>query len=66
MMDMTDMILPVVVLSVLAAALTIAVISRIKAGGAYLCDDCRFNDIESCHKTERPRAATCTTYDKKI
>ncbi|MBN9396465.1 MAG: hypothetical protein J0H83_14550 [Candidatus Melainabacteria bacterium] len=59
-----DMVLPVVVLSLLAAALTFAAISKVKAVGTYLCDDCRFNDIESCHKAERPRAMSCTAYEK--
>jgi len=33
--------------------------------GAYLCEDCRFNDAESCHKPERPYAIECTSYRTK-
>jgi len=31
-------------------------------GDRYLCDDCRFNDPESCLKPERPTAISCTAY----
>lgn len=30
--------------------------------GAYLCDDCRFNDSEKCLKPVRPYAVECTSY----
>jgi hypothetical protein len=44
-----------------------AVLLTLKASGQwqgdrYLCDDCRFNDPESCLKPERPRAMSCTAY----
>ncbi len=44
-----------------ALALTLAVAARWK-GDRYLCDDCRFNDPELCHRAARPKALTCTAY----
>lgn len=34
-------------------------------GEKYLCDDCKYNDPESCHKTERPHASDCAAYNKR-
>lgn len=47
---------------VLALALTVICLRHIKGRGAYLCDDCRFNDPISCLKSERPEAVSCTSY----
>ncbi|MBP9091379.1 hypothetical protein KBI23_10135 [bacterium] len=45
-----------------ALALSIAALKNRKGKGAYLCDDCRFNDSEKCLKTVRPYAVECTSY----
>lgn len=49
---------------ILLAALTLAYIfiSKIKAKGAFLCEDCRFNREDLCLKAERPHATQCTSY----
>jgi len=47
---------------ILAVALSVICLRHIKGRGAYLCDDCRFNDPVSCLKTERPEAVSCTSY----
>jgi hypothetical protein len=31
-------------------------------GRTFLCDDCRFNNPDLCHKQERPYAMICTAY----
>jgi hypothetical protein len=48
----------------LAAAVWILSWTAIKnwKGQAFLCDDCKFNDEELCHKQERPYAISCTAY----
>ncbi|MFA7335535.1 MAG: hypothetical protein WC028_02030 [Candidatus Obscuribacterales bacterium] len=45
-----------------ALALSFAALKNRKGKGAYLCDDCRFNDSEKCLKTVRPYAVECTSY----
>lgn len=45
-----------------ALALSSAALKNRKGKGAYLCDDCRFNDSEKCLKTVRPYAVECTSY----
>lgn len=47
-----------------ATALTFIAAKNWK-GEAYLCDDCKFNNPESCHKAERPKAVICYAYRKK-
>jgi hypothetical protein len=47
------------------AALTVYTAINRRNEGAYLCDDCKFNDPESCLKPERPKALLCTSYRKK-
>ena len=43
-------------------ALSVTAFKHRKGNGAYLCDDCRFNDAEKCLKKERPYAFECTSY----
>jgi predicted RNA-binding protein YlxR (DUF448 family) len=45
-----------------ALALSFAALKNRNGKGAYLCDDCRFNDSEKCLKTVRPYAVECTSY----
>ncbi len=49
---------------VIAVAIFITIMGlRFRRGKeAYLCGDCRFNNDEDCHKTERPEATICTSY----
>ena len=44
-----------------AASLTIYA-SKLWQGDRYLCDDCSYNNPESCTKPERPSAFSCTAY----
>jgi len=44
-----------------ALALTVRAAVR-RPGDRYLCDTCRFNHDEGCHKPERPRAVRCLAY----
>lgn len=51
----------------IAASLSAAVISMFairyaKGMGKYLCEDCRFNNPDDCHKSERPKAVVCSSY----
>lgn len=52
----------------LLCALVAAALSFLAAwnweGGRYLCDNCRFNNPDSCHKPERPSAVICKAYRK--
>ncbi|CAN5517582.1 hypothetical protein BH11CYA1_BH11CYA1_02940 [soil metagenome] len=43
-------------------ALSFAALKNRKGKGAFLCDDCRFNDSEKCLKEVRPHAVECTSY----
>ncbi|MBA4079240.1 MAG: hypothetical protein C0508_29700 [Cyanobacteria bacterium PR.023] len=43
-------------------ALSIAALKNRRGKGAYLCDDCRFNNSEKCLKPVRPYAVECTSY----
>lgn len=52
----------VLIVGIGAAVLTIYTAIARKYTGAYLCDDCRFNDPEKCLKVERPFALVCTSY----
>lgn len=52
----------VILVAVGAGALTIYTALKRKSSGAYLCDDCKFNDPEQCLKSERPHALICTSY----
>lgn len=49
---------------ILLASLVLAYvfISKIKAKGAFLCEDCKFNREDLCLKAERPHATQCTSY----
>lgn len=49
-----------------ALALSFAALKNRKGKGAYLCDDCRFNDSEKCLKTVRPYAVECTSYRQNL
>lgn len=31
-------------------------------GGRYLCENCKFNSPDLCHKSERPKAIMCKAY----
>lgn len=60
-MDTTHWILSSIIVA-LATALTVVAFKHRKGAGVYLCDDCRFNDPDKCHKAERPYASQCTAY----
>jgi len=54
--------LPVGLVTVSAASLTLYSAWKRKGKGRFLCDDCRFNSDTDCVKVERPRALNCTSY----
>lgn len=51
-----------IAVGVAVSALTIYASRTRPPQGRFLCDDCRFNDPDSCHKVERPHAVECTSY----
>lgn len=54
--------LPVGLVTVSAASLTLYSAWKRVGKGRYLCDDCRFNNERDCLKAERPKAVSCTSY----
>jgi len=60
---------PFVLLALLTAALIIRGRRRGTGGGAlwgaFLCDDCKYNDQRYCSKPERPNAGQCDDYKQK-
>jgi predicted nucleic acid binding AN1-type Zn finger protein len=50
---------------ILVACLMTVVAFRAWRGDKYLCDDCKYNDPESCKKVERPQAVDCASYVPK-
>lgn len=55
-------VLVVLASAAFAGVLTVQSVVRRKGAGRYLCEDCRFNNPESCLKAERPYATRCTAY----
>lgn len=51
--------------SLAAAVISMYAIRYAKGMGKYLCEDCKFNSPEDCHKSERPKAVVCTGYRSK-
>jgi len=54
----------IVFVIVLLVVVSISIIGLKNRRGkeAFLCGDCRFNNDQDCHKTERPKAMICTGY----
>lgn len=46
----------------IASAISIYAAATSPGKGAFLCDDCRFNNDSDCLKAERPTAVMCTAY----
>lgn len=51
--------------SLAAAVISMFAIKYAKGMGKYLCEDCKFNNPDDCHKSERPKAVVCTSYRSK-
>jgi hypothetical protein len=51
-----------IIVVLLACALTVYSARTRKGSGGYLCEDCRFNNPQSCLKSVRPLALVCTSY----
>ncbi len=56
----------VVVVLLATVALSVIAFKHRKGQGAYLCEDCRFNDPVKCLKEVRPYASECTSYRQGV
>jgi hypothetical protein len=52
----------VFLVGIAAAILTVYAALNRESRGAYLCDDCKFNDPQKCQRKQRPHALICTSY----
>jgi hypothetical protein len=51
-----------VFVALMAICFTAIGLNHQRGKGKHLCDDCRFNNDNDCHKKERPQALICTSY----
>lgn len=51
----------VAILATVASLLTLFA-ARQWPGDRFLCDTCRFNNPDACHKRDRPTAIVCASY----
>ena len=56
----------IILLACTGAAVFVTVVAyKSWQGDKYLCDDCKYNDTQSCLKIERPRALDCAAYSRR-
>jgi len=65
-MSPVEIVQIVILAACVATAVFLSVVGyKAWKGDKYLCDDCKYNDAELCHKADRPQAVDCTAYARK-